>query len=109
MTKAITNHITNTILYRERMFYVLVVAIVGLGIVYAGLVHTTVEHIISREALLKANRNRAGAIGVLEAHYFSLKNSVTLSVAHDLGFTEPVSPIYIVEEKGVARTTSDEI
>ncbi len=109
MTKTIKNHISDAISYRERLFYILLVAIVGLGIAYAGLVHATVQNVISREALLKQNRNQSGEIGLLEAHYFSLKNSVTLAVAKDLGYTE-LQPTYILEKnQGVARSTSNEI
>lgn len=109
MTKTITHHISHAISYRERLFYLLLVGIVGLGIAYAGLVHATVQNAISREVLLKQNRNRSGEIGLLEAHYFSLKNSVTSAVAQNLGYIES-EPTYILEKnQGVARRASDEI
>lgn len=97
-------------LYREMMFYVLSFSIICLVLAYAGLVHASVHNIVAREALLKQNRNKSGEIGALEAQYFSLKNSVTLSVAQELGFSEPVAPVYISKKGvGVARTTSNEI
>lgn len=110
MTKAIQNNISHIMLYREMMFYVLSFSIIALVLTYAGLVHSSVHNIVAREALLKQNRNKSGEIGALEAQYFSLKNSVTLSVAQGLGFSEPTAPVYISKKaQGVARTTSNEI
>jgi hypothetical protein len=110
MTKAIQNNISHIMLYREMLFYTLSFLVVCLVLAYAGMVHSTVHNIVAREALLKQNRNKSGDIGVLEAQYFSLKNSVTLSMAQDLGFSEPVAPTYISKKaQGVARTTSNEI
>ncbi|MBP9701429.1 MAG: hypothetical protein KBD47_00420 [Candidatus Pacebacteria bacterium] len=110
MTKAIQNTISGVNSYREHLFYVFAFLILSLVLTYAGLVHTTVHNILAREALLKVNRNKSGAIGMLEAQYFSLKNSVTLATAVELGFSEPTSAVYISKKaQGVARTTSNEI
>lgn len=108
--KSIKNNIVNTLLYRERIFYVFAFLIFSLVLTYAALVHTTVHNIVAREDLIKQTRNKSGEIGMLEAHYFSLKNSVTLAVAQELGFSEPSSPVYISKKAlGVARSTSNEI
>lgn len=110
MTKAIQNTISGVNSYREHLFYVFAFLIICLVLAYAGLVHATVHNIVAREAMLKQTRNKSGDIGALEAEYFSLKNSVTLAVAQDLGFSEPVAPVYISKKaQGVARTTSNEI
>ncbi len=79
-----------------------------LGLSYAGLVHSMVRNIVAREVMVKQNRIYAGSIGELEAQYFSLKNSVTIEVAQNMGFVEPVTLSYI-SVGGVARTTGNEI
>lgn len=110
MTKEIKNRISRAISYRERIFYILSFSIVVLGMTYAGLVHSAVQNIITSEDIIKENRNQSGSIGIIEAKYFSLKNSVTLAVAENKGFKEPVSPTYISKKTlGVARRTSNEI
>jgi len=110
MTKAIQNTISGVNSYREHLFYLFAFLIVTLVLTYAGLVHSTVHNIVAREDLIKQTRNKSGEIGVLEAHYFSLKNSVTLASAAELGFSEPATTVYISKKAlGVARSTSNEI
>ncbi len=107
MTKAIQNTISGVISYRERLFYIFTISICLFGLLYAGLVHSMVQNIVARETLVKQNRIYAGSIGELEAKYFSLKNSINISTAHLMGFSEPVSLSYISSNAGFARVGND--
>ena len=73
-----------------------VIVLVGL---YSFFISTSIINVLVREETGQNIANLHSHIGELESEYLVLKNSITLALAHDLGFTD------IIEKTFVTRKT----
>lgn len=95
MTKTIT--ITYSFLhrYREKLFLILIMSVVVILGLYFFLIQKAVVNVIAREKLVVETTERSGEVAMLEAKYFTMKNSITLDLAKAKGFKNTPISAYI--------------
>lgn len=87
--------ITHSYDYRVRVFWTFSSIIaVSLGL-YVYAVLATVSHTASREALLSESQNLTARVSELEYRDIALKNTLSLDVALERGFSEVTKPLYV--------------
>ncbi len=86
MTKTIVNNFYEVLKHRERVFGVLIFGIITCSFLYAYFLHGAISNVVSREKLSKENRKLSTSLSVLDAKYFSIKNSIDMDLANALGF-----------------------
>jgi hypothetical protein len=92
MTKVIARQAQNIMNYREAVFVILVGAFMFSLVSYAYSVHHAITNVVMRESIVKDIQTRSTAVADLETKYFTLKNNVSIDLAHADGFKEaPVS------------------
>lgn len=109
MTKAIT--ITYTVLhrYRERLFAILLAAILITLASYVFLIHKAVVNIVARETTVEKISAKSSKVAELEGKYFTIKNSITLEVAHQKGFKDVSISNYISKKSVTAMASQHEL
>lgn len=109
MTKTIT--MTYSILhrYREKLFVLLVAGILVAAASYVFLLQRAIVNVVAREKVVAEVNIKTTDVAGLEAKYFTLKNSVTLDMAHSKGFKDAPVTAYISKKSVTAMASHDEL
>ncbi|MDP3962366.1 MAG: hypothetical protein Q8Q03_00655 [bacterium] len=95
MTKTLTILYRASQHHRERVFAVLIAAIVFTACTYVFLLQKAIINVVQREKVSKSVTSASMAVNDLEARYFSLKDTVTLELAHSKGLKDAEVTAYI--------------
>ena len=80
---------------RAYFFWILVtVSILSLS-VYIYAINTTARNVALQQVLEKQMAKVSASLDPLEFAYIELKNNITIELAHDYGFRETKSPLYV--------------
>lgn len=80
---------------RAKFFWVLVGASFVSLFTYIYAIHSTARNIALRQDLERQSTEVSANLNALEFSYIDLKNDITLELAHNYGFKEAKTPIYI--------------
>jgi len=86
-TKSNTLYLNDTL--RKRSFYFLFSGILILSFVYMFFLCNTIYNIIERKNIEDNIRNLSSTVSQMELDYLSLNEGINLSLAKDLGLSEP--------------------
>lgn len=87
---------------RVRFFWVLVaISILSLG-VYVYAINTIARNVASRQNLERQLVKTSAGLDALEFAYIELKNNITIELAHDYGFQEVRSPLYVSRARSLS-------
>ena len=92
---------------REKISIFFIVTILIFSSVYGLLLKRTILNVVERERLSKDNRGLMTEISDLETRYFSMKNHVTLEIAHAKGFDNPKNTAYISNKDHTAMVSKN--
>ncbi len=95
MTRALSIVYKASHYHRERIFVILVVAILLIVCSYVFLLQKAIINVVQREKASQQVTSVSIEVGDLEGKYFSLKNSVTLELAHAKGLKDVEVTTYI--------------
>ncbi len=70
------------------LFFVLSAMLLSIFALYFYFVNKTIMNVVARESIQRNIASLSGGIGELEFKYISLKNNVTLDLAHAQGFQD---------------------
>ncbi len=87
------------------LFFGLATLLVGTFVFYVYLVNATIMNIVARENAASQISELSSSVGTLEYKYMTLKNSVTIDLAHTKGFTD-ASPTSFLARKDLAPALS---
>ncbi len=102
MAKAITTIYKASHQHRERIFAVLVVSILLTACAYVFLLQKAIINVVQREKISKTAAEISMSVNELEAKYFTLKNTVTLELAHSKGLKDAEVTAYISKKSVTA-------
>lgn len=94
MTQAIQT-ISKALVYRERIFWLLVVGIVFSSISYGFFIQKAISNVVLREKIISESRVLGARVSDLESKFFSIKSGISMETALANGFTEPKETQYI--------------
>lgn len=109
MTKTITMTYTVLHRYREKLFVLLVTGILILAASYVFLLQKAIVNVVAREKVVAEVNIKTTQVAGLEANYFTLKNSITLEMAHTKGFKDAAVTAYISKKSVTAMASHDEL
>lgn len=109
MTKAITLVYKISHHHKERIFAVLVAAILLTAFAYVFLLQKAIVNVVEREKISLETKKLSVDVGGLEESYFSIKNSITLDLAHTKGLKDAVVVSYISKKPLTAMALPNEI
>ncbi len=95
MNRALTISYKALHVYRERIFWFLIVSILLVAGSYAFLLQKAIENVVQREKISEEIDIVSTRVGDLEIEYISLKNGINLEVARGRGFRDAVVTSYI--------------
>lgn len=109
MTQAIAHNINSMMRYKEKIFFFLVVGIIALASSYAYLLHSAIANVVERENLVKEGRLASISVGELESKYLSVKNSISIELAHAKGFKDSEVSSFISKKSLTAMVNHNEL
>jgi hypothetical protein len=109
MTKAITIIYQASHHHRERIFAVLVTAIVVAICAYVMLLQMAIVNVVQREKVSAQVKSVSANVGGLEEKYFTLKNGITLELAKAKGLKNAENISYISKKPVTAMIVKSDI
>lgn len=108
MTKTLTIIYQTSHYYRERIFAILIAAIVMTACTYVFLLQKAIVNVVQREKVTQQTKSISADVGSLEEKYFSLKNAVTLDLAKAKGLKNADVVSYISKKPLTAMVSHHE-
>ena len=109
MTKTLTILYQASRHHRERIFTILVISIILAMFAYIFLLQKAIVNVVQREKLSKEVKSISADIGSLEEKFFSIKNAITLELAHSKGLKNAESVSYISKKSITAMVSPNEL
>lgn len=109
MTQALAHNLNTMMRYKEKIFIFLAVSIFVVASSYAYLLHAAIANVVEREGIVKENRITSVAVSELETKYFSVKNSITIELAHAKGFKDSEVTSFISKKSLTAMANHNEL
>ena len=109
MTKAITILYKISHHHKEKIFAVLIASIILTACAYVFLLQKAIINVVQREKVSKNVAIVSMNVNDLEGQYFSLKNVVTLELAHSKGLKDAVVTAYISKKSLTAMASPNEL
>lgn len=109
MTKLLTIAYKTSHYHRERIFAVLIAAILLTACAYVFLLQKAIVNVVQREKVALEAKSASANVGSLEATYFSLKNAITLDLAHSKGLKNADNVSYISKKPVTAMVIRHEL
>jgi hypothetical protein len=82
------------------LVYLLIAAVVSTFFLYIYLVNKTIMNVVTRERAQSNISSLSTTLGSLEFKYITLKNGVTLDVAHEKGFQDASPTAFLARKTG---------
>ncbi len=83
------------VLIQQTIVRSLIAACVAVILLYAGLLASTMFYATETTSYNRQITEATGSLSELEFEYINLKQSVTVAKAHELGFQEVTSPVFV--------------
>lgn len=109
MTRTLTTIYRISHSYREKIFTILIVAILISVCVYVFLLQKAIVNVVERQKLSTQTKSLSVQVGDLEEKYFSIKNSITLDLAHSRGLKDAEVISYISKKSLTAMALPNEL
>jgi hypothetical protein len=109
MTKTITIAYRLTHEHRKHIFVLLFTSILLTAFAYAFLLQKAIFNLVERQKVVSEERAMATKLADLEEKYFALKNTVTLDLAEEKGFSVTESVSYISKKPRTAMAAPHEL
>ena len=109
MTKVIKENIQDILRYKERIFFILAVAIVISACAYGFLIEKAIMNVVAREDVIKQSRTVSSSVSSLEEKYFSIKNNINIELAHAKGFKDAPASLFISSKPLTAMVSHNEL
>lgn len=109
MTQAVVKNINSVLVYKERIFIMLVVGIVISACAYGFLLQKAIVNVVEREKVSKEIKVVSASVIDLESKYLSIKNKINIELAHSKGFKDTEVTSFISKKALTAMVTSHEI
>lgn len=109
MTKAITLVYEISHRHREKIFNILVVAILLTAFSYVFLLQRAIVNVVERQKVTEGTKALVVKVGGLEEKYFSIKNTITLDLAHSKGLKDAQEISYISKKAVTAMALPHEL
>jgi hypothetical protein len=90
----------------KRIFSGLILAVVGMVLLYAYLVSRTIFNVVARKNLESHIADLSSEISDLEFSYIAAKGSITKEFAYARGFTDATQAIFVRRDSGAALSYS---
>jgi len=84
----------------KRIFRVLLGALFLLAVLYVYFVHATISAVVARQNLENKASSLTLSLSQKEFQYIGMKNNVTLSLAHSLGFQDILPNTFVSRDSG---------
>lgn len=108
MTKLLTIAYKASHHHRERIFIVLIASIIFTACTYVFLLQKAIVNVVERERVSLQVKSASADVGSLEEKYFSLKNAITIDLAHAKGLKNAENITYISKKPVTAMVTHHE-
>jgi hypothetical protein len=95
--------------YKERLFVVLVAAIVIVACSYVFLLQKAIVNVVQRERVVAETKRVAVDVNDLETEYFAAKSQITMDLAHSKGLRDAVNISYISKKPVTAMASHHEL
>lgn len=109
MTKTLTILYQASHHHRERIFALLITAIILTAGAYVFLLQKAIVNVVQREKISKEVKTVSVNVGDLEEKYFSIKNTITLDLAHTKGLKNAKIVSYISKRPLTAMVSNNEL
>ncbi len=109
MTRIITNIYKASHHHKERVFSILVVSILLTMFAYGFLLQKAIINVVQRQEISKNISAISVDVGDLEEEYFSLKNGITLELAHTKGLKDAEVVSYLSKKSLTAMASQNEL
>jgi hypothetical protein len=109
MTRTITIIYKVSHHYREKIFAILITAILISACAYVFLLQKAIVNVVERQKLSTKTKSLSVQVGDLEEKYFSIKNSITLDLAHSKGLKDAEVISYISKKSLTAMALPNEL
>ena len=109
MTKILTNLYKTSNHYREKIFVILISAILLVSFSYVFLLQKAILNVIQRGKITQQINSSSIATSELEQKYFSLKNTITMEMAYAKGLKSAEVTSYITKKPLTAMALHNEI
>ena len=94
---------------REKIFAVLVAAVLLTACTYVFLLQKAIVNVVQRERVSSETKSVAVDVGDLEEQYFGIKNKITLDLAHSKGMKDAEAISYISRKSVTALASHNEL
>lgn len=109
MTRALTLAYKISHHYRERIFAVLVSAIILTACTYVFLLQKAIINVVQRERVVVQMKSLSVDVSDLETEYFAARNKITLNLAHAKGLRNAETVSYISKKSLTALAPRNEL
>ena len=106
MTQVVLKNMNSMLQYRERIFIVLVAAVVLASCAYAFLLQEAIMNVVAREKISAEIRTTSTSVSELEAKYLSVKNTINIELANAKGFKNAEVSNFISKKSLTAMANS---
>src|SRR4051812_19628382 len=109
MTRTLTIAYRISHLYKERIFVVLVTAILIAACGYVFLLQKAIINVVQRQKVASDTKSLSADVSDLEEQYFAIKNKITLDLAHSKGLKDADNVAYISKKPLTAFVSPNEL
>ncbi len=108
MTRTLTITYRFAHMYREKIFAILVAAILLTACSYIFLLQKTIVNVVQRQKISLEGKEVSAKVADLEEKYFFTKNTITLDLARTKGFSSAEDIAYISKKPQTAMAAHHE-
>jgi hypothetical protein len=109
MTRTLTIAYKFSHYHREKIFAILVTAILLSAGAYIVLLQKAIINVVQREKVVAEARSLSVDVSELEEQYFAAKNKITLDLAHSKGLQDAEHISYISKKPVTAFVSNNEL
>lgn len=108
MTRALTMAYRISHHYKERIFVILIAAIIITACAYVFLLQKAIVNVVQRQHIMATAKTTSVDVSELEGDYFAAKNKITIDLAHSKGFRDAEDIAYISKKSLTAMASHHE-
>jgi uncharacterized oligopeptide transporter (OPT) family protein len=109
MTRTLTIAYRFSHYYKEKIFAILVGAIILTACFYVFLLQRAIVNVVERQHVSIETKSLSANVSDLEEQYFSMKNKITLDLAHSKGLKDASTISYISKKSVTAYVSHNEL
>lgn len=109
MTRTLTIAYKISHYYKERIFAILVTAIILTATSYVFLLQKAIVNVVERQHVVGLTKSASVDVSDLESEYFAAKNKITIDLARAKGMKDAQSISYISKKSVTAMAVHNEL